>query len=124
MNRYHIKVFTKSEHTDKLISFTYKLNNMKCKYTSHCLNNIKSRSFDLQQFFYWIKTELILDYNNIFEFYTDDFDNIIKVCYRVSYNKSIDIILVLGINKQIITMYYNSKNDKHSTLRKEAYINV
>ncbi len=124
MKRYHIKVFTKAQHQDKLISFTYKLNNMQWKYTSHCLDNLKLRALDLKQLLYWIKTELRLDYNDIFEFYTDDFDNIIKVCYRIPYNKTIDVILVIGHNKQIITLYYNSKNDKHYTLRKEIYVNV
>jgi len=122
--RYHKKVFFPDNQTENLISFTYKLNSMNWRYTSHCLDNLKLRALDLKQLLYWIKTGLKLDYNDIFEYYTDDRGNIIKVCYRIDYNKAVDIILVIGSQKQIITIYYNSKSDEHFTLKENLYSKV
>ena len=122
MKRYHVKVFVDDKHKNNLISFTYKLNNIKWAYTAHCLDIIKLRALDMQQLLYWIKTQLRLDYNDIFEFYTNDMGNIVKACYRIAYNKGVDIILVLGKFKQIITIYYNAKNDLHFTLNEKLYV--
>lgn len=122
--RYHKKVFFPDNQTENLISFTYKLNDMNWWYISHCLDNLKLRTLDLKQLLYWIKNEVKLDYNDIFEYYTDNKNNITKVCYRVSYNKAVDIILIIGNQKQIITIYYNSKSDKHFTLKESLYNKV
>lgn len=121
MLRFHKKVYFPKYHKEKLISFTYKLNNLSFNPTSHCLDNIKLRALDLEQLLYWIKSEVKLDYNNIFEYYTDDKDNISKTCYRLQYNKAVDIILIVGSEKQIITIYYNSAEDKHYTLKESIY---
>lgn len=119
--RYHKKIYFPQDHQEQLICFTYKLNALNWQYTKHCLDNLKLRALDLQQLLYWIKNDLQLDCNDIFEYYTDNKDNIIKVCYRISYNKDIDVILVIGEYKQIITIYYNSTDDIHITLKKELY---
>jgi len=74
----------------------------------------------MEQLLYWIKNEVWLDYSQIFEYYAED-TKIFKICYRVKYNEAVDIILVLTENKKIVTIYYNSSNDKHETLKKEIY---
>lgn len=122
--RYHKKVFFPKSQTENLISFTYKLNYMEFRPTSHCLDNLKLRALDLKQLLYWIKNEVKLDYEDIFEYYADDKGNITKICYRISYNGAVDIILIIGTQKQIITIYYNSKSDKHFTLKEGLYSKV
>ena len=119
--RYHKKIYFPKHHKEKLIALTYQLNGKQWKYTKHCLNNIKLRALDLEQLLYWIKSEAMLDYNNIFEYYTGDKEDILKVCYGLSYNKAVDVILIMGTQKQIITIYYNSANDKHCTLKESIY---
>lgn len=119
MNRYHIKVFTKTEHLKAIKQLTNDLNSKKWQYTEHCIDNIKYRAIDLNQLLLYIR-DLKLDYNQVFEYYIED-NNIIKICYRIPYNKMLDIILVLGINKQIITIYLNSTDDLHYTLKENLY---
>lgn len=123
MNRYHKKVYFPQKHKEDLISFTFQLNRKEWQYTKHCIDNLKLRALNLSQLLYWIKNEVWLDYKNIFEYYTIN-DKITKVCYRLSYNKAVDIILILGQDKQIITIYYNTSDDKHYTLKKQNYATV
>lgn len=119
MERYHIKTGFKEEDIKKLKDFTNKLNNMKFKYTLHCLDNIKNRVIDLEGLLLCIK-DITLHYDYIFEFYSEAV-YIAKVCYRIPWNDNIDIILVLNDEKEIITIYLNSKEDNHITLKKELY---
>ena len=122
MQRYHKKVYFNPEDINRLNSFTDTLNGLKWGYSNHCLDNIKSRAVDLEGLLRFIKG-LVLDYRDIFEFYTGDISHdIIKVCYRVNYLKDLDIILVVNENKEIITIYLNSREDEHFTLKKELYI--
>lgn len=122
--RYHKEVYFSNKHKEDIISFTFKLNNKDWLYTNHCLDNLKLRILDLKQLLYYIKNQLKLNSDDIFEFYTDDKDNILKACYRISYNHIYDVILVIGHNKEIITIYINEKSDKHETLKKYLYTTI
>jgi len=66
---------------------------------------------------------LKLEPGQIFEYYLNDLTKEPeKVCYRIQYIKAgVDIILVMLESKEIITIYINSSNDKHETLKKELY---
>jgi len=119
MNRYHIKIGFK--HNQVLQSLTEQLNGLKWQYTEHCLDHIKYRVLDIEGLLLFIK-DVELNYNQIFEYYEDN-DIIEKICYRISYNKFQDIILVISKEKRIITIYINSKEDNHITLHKELYKN-
>jgi hypothetical protein len=119
--RYHKNVYFSSKHQEDIIAFTYALNNKAWRFTSHCLDNAKLRTLNLEQLLYFIKNELQLNSEDVFEIYTDDNDNIVKACYRIIFNHTWDFILVLDKNKIIITIYINSSNDKHDTLRCEQY---
>jgi hypothetical protein len=122
MLRYHKKVYIDVADLERLKTFTEGLNVLSWQYTAHCLDNVKSRAIDLEGLLRFIK-DIILDYNTIFEFYIDDKSrDIIKVCYRINWQKDLDIILVLNQGKSIITIYINSRTDEHFTLRKELYI--
>jgi hypothetical protein len=119
MQRYHIKTGFKPDDILRLKEFTNKLNHLVWSYTGHCLDNLKYRAIDIEAVLRFIKGAK-LDYSYIFEYYSND-DKIIKVCYRIKYNNGIDLILVIGEHKQIITIYYNSNNDNHLTLKKYIY---
>jgi len=118
MNRYHIKLGFEAGHISQLKELTEQLNNRDFSYSEHCLDNLKYRFIDLKGILLFIKG-IELDYSQIFEFYTEQ--NIIKVCYRISYNQYQDLILVLTTDKKIITVYINSKNDLHYTLKTNLY---
>jgi hypothetical protein len=118
MNRYHIKIGFKEVDKIKLKTLTNRLNNLKWNYTKHCLDNLNFRFIDIESILKFIK-DTELNYNDIFEFYIDK--DITKICYRIKYNNAIDLILILGMNKQIITIYINDNDDLHFTLNKNIY---
>jgi len=123
MLRYHKEVYIDPKDIDRLRAFNNKLNYLDWQYTNHCLDNIKHRIIDLEGLLKFIK-DLELRAENIFEFYSDNISReIIKVCYRINWQKETDIILIIGEDKQIITIYINSREDNHETLRKGLYIN-
>lgn len=122
LERYHIKTGFKQEHIDLLKTFTNKLNALNFSYSRHCLDNLKYRVINLEQLLMFIKNQE-LNFNGIFEYYAEG-DYINKVCYRLKYTKNIDIILVLSDIKTIITIYLNSVDDEHVTLKKELYNQV
>jgi len=116
MNRYHKKVYFK--HIKELSIFNDNLNAKKWQYSIHALDNLKHRAIDNMAILKYIR-DIKLKYDNIFEYYSIDND-IQKACYRIEYIHS-DIILIVSKQKCIITIYLNSKNDNHETLKKELY---
>jgi len=122
MQRYHKKVYIGPLDIERLKTFTDRLNSLSWRYTIHSIDNVRSRSIDLEGLLLFIKG-IILDYKDIFEFYKEEkSQDIIKVCYRIEWLDDLDIILVLGKDKQIITIYLNSRTDEHFTLKEELYI--
>jgi hypothetical protein len=120
MLRYHNKVYFPADDKKALEAFTDNLNGLNWRYTVHTLDNIKYRAIDVESMLYFIKS-FILGYKDIFEYYKES-GAIVKACYRIPCNSAIDIILVMGADKSIITIYLNSKADIHYTLKKDLYI--
>ena len=120
MNRYHIKLGF--NHISQLKDLTEQLNLKNWLYSEHCLDNLKYRAIDLRGILLFIKG-VELKAEHIFEYYSED-KNIVKLCYRITYNSLQDLILVLTPEKRIITIYINSANDLHDTLKKELYNNI
>jgi hypothetical protein len=118
--RYHKKVFFPEGADAQLKTFTDTLNTKAFTYSAHCLDNIKYRTIDIESLLRYIKG-IKLNNINIFEFYTDDKGNIIKACFRLDYSL-FDVILVISKEKNIITIYTNNKEDKHSTLNEALYM--
>jgi len=116
MERYHKNVYFK--HTKELKEFNANMNIKNWKYSIHALKNLQYRAIDNLSILKFIKG-LVLNEKDIFEYYTIN-NEIQKACYRIAYKHS-DIILVLSKDKKIITIYLNSKNDNHSTLKTELY---
>jgi hypothetical protein len=123
MLRYHKAVYTEPGHWQRLGEFTEALNCLNWSYSRHCLDSIKDRAVDLEGLLRFIRG-VRLEAGAIFEYYLDEkTGEPIKVCYRIAEPAGLDIILVLGEDKEIITIYLNSRGDLHYTLRKELYIN-
>ena len=119
MNRYHIKLGFEAGYISQLKELTEQLNNRAFSYSEHCLDNLKYRFLDLKGILLFIKG-VELRAENIFEYYEEN-GKIIKLCYRINYNSLQDIIIVLTPEKKIVTIYLNSNNDSHLTLKKELY---
>ena len=119
MNRYHIKLGFEAEHISQLKELTEQLNLKNWLYSEHCLDNLKYRAIDLRGILLFIKG-IKLDYSQVFEYYAEEL-KVIKLCYRITYNNLQDIILIITPDKKIITIYINSANDLHDTLKKELY---
>jgi hypothetical protein len=123
MLRFHKKVFTEPEDLERLKTLTNKLNSMVWTHTGHCLDNIRYRIIDIEEILRFIKG-VKLEPEQIFEYYLDDKTREPeKICYRINYNNDIDLILVVSKTKNLITIYINSKDDGHETLKREIYIN-
>lgn len=118
MKRYHKEVFFPEQYLGKLEILTEELNTKDWKFTKHCLDNLMYRAIDMENLLKHIK-ESELNPNDIFEFYMLD-EEVNKVCYRVAYD-IYDYILVLNKDKTIITIFINSKEDKHQGLDKKIY---
>ena len=121
MLRYHKKVYTILEHKELLESITEQLNSEQWSYSEHCLDTLKYRVLDIENVLLFIKA-LTLRAKNIFEYYLTDNGQAEKICYRISYNKTQDIILILSKDKKIISIYLNAVEDEHFTLKKELYV--
>jgi len=119
MNRYHIKTGFNTGHIEIIKNIIDDLNKKVWHYSGHCLENLKNRIIDTKNLLLFIK-DLKLKYGQVFEYYSDN-NNIIKLCYRIAWKPGLDIILVLGQDKKIITIYLNDENDNHVTLKKELY---
>ena len=120
MKRYHKKVYLPIDSRKKLQDFTDRVNTMNWRYTRHTLDNLKYRAINLQEVLTFVKG-LRLEANAIFEYYATNIGDIMKVCYRVSYSQGMDLILVVGDNKEIITIYNNIAKDNHFTLNTSIY---
>jgi len=119
MLRYNKKIYFPQEDSESLKAFNNRINRGNFSFSSHCLDNLKYRSIDMQEVLQHIKNIASFYINDIFEYYKDN--EIEKACYRLPYNKNNDVILVVSKYKKIITIYFNSTEDKHSTLDKKLY---
>jgi hypothetical protein len=128
IKRYHIDVNFPKEHKKMLENFVKKINSQNFTFTKHCIDRLFQQVLSEQKVkeaLFFIKN-LTFKYANIFEYYTEvghmSNEKMRKACFRVSYKENTDIILVIGINKELITVYVNDKNDEHITLNKNLYV--
>jgi hypothetical protein len=121
MLRFHKKVYTKPEDLERLKTLTEQLNDIIWTHSEHCLDNLKYRIIDIEDILRFIKG-VKLEPDQIFEYYLDNKTREPqKICYRINYNDDIDLILVVSNTKNLITIYINSKDDNHETLKIYLY---
>ena len=118
--RYHKNVYIPEPDKIRLEASTNCLNNLKWRYTVHCIDTLQYRAVRQDDILIFIK-DTILQAINIFEYYTNEKNDITKICYRIPYINGMDIILIVSDKKEIITIYTNASNDIHETLDKNLY---
>ena len=127
--RYHKEVGFDKEHQQDLIDLIHKFNKVK-RYgrTIHAFHRLNER-FDYNNILNYIANKVEFHYGQVFEYCVNDVSNLIsKICFKIEYRtspyKTHDLILVLTRQKDIVTLYINSSEDNHSTLKRELYITV
>lgn len=121
--RLHIKTGFRPEDIKKIEAMTAYLNKINWQYTRHCLDQIKNRNINLENLLLYIR-DYKLQAQEVFEVYINSAGQVDKICYRFKYTEDQDIIIVLGSNKQIITVWTNNKTDLHFTLDLSLYDKV
>lgn len=123
MERYHKNIYWPKSEADKLPAIVKRLNGKAWIITQHSFERIieksKKADIDLVKIGQYIK-DILLSLDNVFEFYKED-GAIIKIVFRIPYNEN-HLVLVVSDFKSLITVYYNDKNDHHSTLKSELYM--
>jgi len=117
--RYNKKVYIPETDIPKLNALTDILNGKNWRYSSHAIDNVKYRTYNVKDTLLFIKG-VKLEAENIFEYYTEA-DAITKICYRIPYINGMDLIIVISATKELITIFINSKDDLHYTLDKNIY---
>ena len=121
MLRYHKDVYIPEADKSRLEALTIELNALKWRFTPHCIDNLTVRTIRQEDILLFIK-DLKLQAVDIFEYYINEYNRIIKICYRIPYTQNMDIILIISDEKNIITVYMNEKEDNHITLNKNLYV--
>jgi len=121
MKRFHKKVYMPIDSKAKIQNFTDKLNDIAWKYSAHALDNIKHRAVDNRAILLHIKG-LTLSASDVFEYYADDKGEILKAVYRIDFEGFFDLCLVISKEKNLVTIYINTKKDNHDTLDKHLYV--
>jgi len=121
MLRYHKDVYIPEVDKIRLVVSTDILNGLKWRFTPHCIDNLTVRTIRQEDILLFIK-DLKLQAVDIFEYYINEYNRIIKICYRIPYTQNMDIILIISDEKNIITVYMNEKEDNHITLNKNLYV--
>ena len=105
----------------KVQDFTRALNSKRFIYSRHFFQRIREK-FNVkdQGQLGLLFQDLELQACHCFEYYVEA-GRISKACYRIPFNKDVDIILVLASDKFIVTIYSNAVWDNHATLNKEVY---
>jgi hypothetical protein len=118
MLRFHKNVFFPDNASSKLKDLCLALNSKDWSFSSHAIDSIKDEPINLHELLTEIKA-LKIYANGIFEFYLDN-SSIVKICYRFNW-KSKSIIICLNSSKTLISVWVNSIDDNHATLRKNLY---
>ena len=119
MKRYH--ALLDGFDASKVEQVTARLNGKKFVYSSHFFHQVVARFDDKEQ-------RMLGDYLRAyqlskvecFEYYEDN-RGVVKICYRLPFTAECDIVLVLAMNKSVITIYRNNVNDNHKTLNHNQY---
>lgn len=119
MKRYHKDISFPTDHQEQLKGVNAIFNNGDSFIkTTHGIDRLdRFRLIEVLTFLSSVRFSV----KDIFEYYINEHNIITKVCYRLKYNDSEDLIIVLGREKTMITMYLNNTSDSHSTLKRELY---
>jgi len=125
MIRKHKGMGFKPQDVQLLQSFTDDMSKEKWTLLPHSVYRIKSKGGDeLERVMEFIRTTELRT-KDIFEAYFEK-QSVLKACYRVPYSDSKDMILVVavgrgGTGKELVTFYFNSKQERHFNLNRSLY---
>lgn len=123
MKRYHKQLGFNKVDIQELKEINQRFNDDDTfKKTEHGLDRLQEK-FNFMEVMLFLKDTIAFNYEDIFEYYTED-GKVIKVVYRVHFDAYDDIIVVLTRNKTIVTAWINKKNDNHKTLDTKQYTTV
>jgi hypothetical protein len=118
MQKYHKNIGFKEDHdilTEKLIK---SLENRKFTFSRHSIDELRLESEALHI------VEAIKGYSlafcDVFEIVIDN-DIIMKLGFRIPLNSQDDIIFIINSAKNIVTLWTNSKEDRHVSLNPNNY---
>lgn len=117
--KYHKQIYFPDSKKLKLIIEA--LNKQNWQYISkHAINEIKNERLNLEEVGQFLKNKQF-DFEELFEYKKTKEGNIYNLVFRVQYKQYCDIILVVSMNKSLISAWINSREDKHKTLRTREY---
>lgn len=124
LHRFHINVFIPEWSRGAIQEFTNNLSGKKLVCSYHASKKYERFSREYKKaFLNLVKTidlELSIDY--IFEFYSNNKNQIKKVCYRFPMpDLESDIILVISSTGKIVTIFLNKNFDPHISLGYSLY---
>jgi hypothetical protein len=121
MMKYHKDIYFRPQDREGLESLNNFLARKKFTWSIHAKENI-SRVKDLHYFYKWFNM-VEFTVKNIIEYTIIDND-IKKVLYRLQYDEKSDILISVSNSGNIITLWFNSVQDKHKTLNTREYSTV
>jgi hypothetical protein len=90
---------------------------IKPRYSIHAMDSAENDFYDI------IELPAVVDLANadIFEIETDN-KKIVKIAFRIAYNEEFDLCIAMLIpSNKVKTVWLNSVDDQHETLKKERY---
>jgi len=114
---YHKECGIPSNIKMQVLSVLNKFKYNPLSFTNHAREQLKEElnPIDIAKVLY----HYVFDYNDVFEV-NESAGQVEKIGFRIGFN-SRDIVFVISKDKHIVTLWTNSKNDKHSTLNKQIY---
>lgn len=117
--KYHKKIYFPDSEKLKLIIEA--LNKQSWQYISkHAINELKNERLNLEEIGQFLKGKQFT-FEELFEYKKTKEGNIYNLVFRVQYKQYCDIILVVSMNKSLISAWVNSRTDKHFTLNANNY---
>lgn len=125
LKRYHKDIYCPEWFNNSIDEFTKNLEGKQLVCSFHATK--KYQSFSrlykkvIRDLLRTINLELIKEY--IFEFYSNDKNELKKVCYRFPLRDELgsDIIFVISSNAKIVTIFLNRYFDPHVSLDSDLY---
>lgn len=125
LHRFHIDIYCPEWSREAILQFTKELSGKQlvCSYHATKKYDSFSRQYKkvIKDLLKTIDLELSIDY--IFEFYTNEKNEVKKVCYRFPMREELDsdVIFVISATGKVVTIFLNRNFDPHVSLDKNLY---
>lgn len=120
--RYHRNIFFPNTFEEDVKSFLEEINKNNWRFGFHSIRKLLQVNKDISNTILKKIYRYRIQIEDIFEVYYISGGGISRVCMRISLTDQDDLILVVDKEKVIVTMYINSKTDKHDSLDTSEYV--